>query len=245
MDLQKKHIRRAGVLLVIVGLLYLGVNYLNKLIMPPSTFPTPYQITIDNGQSLFSISKELYDDGAISSRRIFEMLVLSLGNDKNISHGEYYFEKPTSVVGIALRITGRDFGVNLTRITFPEGFTNKQIGERLKKELHNFDENLFFELVKNDEGYLFPDTYTFFPWSTPETVVTSLRTNFDKKIEPLQSELDSSRRSLSDIIIMASIIEKEAKGEADRSIISGILWNRIDAGIPLQVDAPFLYLLGK
>ncbi len=92
---------------------------------------------------------------------------------------------------------------------------------------------------------MFPDTYTFFPWSTPETVVASLKTNFDKKIEPLQGDIEKSGRSLSDIIIMASIIEKEANGESDRALISGILWNRIDADIALQVDAPFLYLLGK
>ncbi len=245
MQSSTKHLRRAGTLLLIIGVLYVLVTILNKNIMPPKNFPVPYQITVESGQSLFSISKELYDDGAISSRRIFEMLVLTFGNDKNISHGEYYFNQPTSVVGVALRISGRDFGINLTRVTFPEGFSNKQIGERLKKELHNFDGELFFNLVKNDEGYLFPDTYTFFPWTTPEQVVTSLKDNFNKKIEVLQKDISSSKRSLSDIIIMASIIEKEANGNNDRALISGILWNRIDAGIPLQVDAPFLYLLGK
>ena len=245
MQTGKKHLRRAGVLLLIVAILYGLVSYLNKTIMPPKTFPVPYQITINKGQTLFSISKELHSDGVISSQRIFEMLMLSFGSDKTISHGEYYFDKPTSVIGVALRISGRDFGINLTRVTFPEGFTNKQIGERLKKELHNFDDKIFFNLVKDKEGYLFPDTYTFFPWSTPETVVVSLEENFNKKIEPLKEDIEKSGRSISDIIIMASIIEKEANGNNDRALISGILWNRIDADIALQVDAPFLYLLGK
>lgn len=245
MDLQKKHIRKAGILLLIVGILYALVSALNKNIMPPRDFPVPYQITIDNGQSLFSISEELYDDKAISSRRVFEMLMMSFGSDKKISHGEYYFDKPMSVIEVAMRISGRDFGINLTRVTFPEGFTNKQISLRLGKELHNFDETLFLELVKNDEGYLFPDTYTFFPWSTPEEIVKTFRANFDKKILPLKEDISISKHSLKDIIIMASIIEKEANGEDDRAIISGILWNRIDAGIALQVDAPFLYIIGK
>lgn len=245
MSSSNNNLRRAFYLLLIVGALYVVVTLLNKNVLPPKNFPTPYQITVDKGQTLFSISKELYGDGAISSKRIFEMLMLTLGSDKSISHGEYYFEKPTSVVGVALRISGRDFGINLTRVTFPEGFSNKQIGERLDKELHNFDTELFYSLVKSDEGYLFPDTYTFFPWTTPDLVVTALKNNFTKKIEPFQAEIASSKRSLSDIVIMASIIEKEANGEGDRALIAGILWNRIDAGIPLQVDAPFLYLLGK
>ncbi len=245
MESIKKHLRRAGVLIFIIAILYALITYINKMIAPTSTFPTPYQISIENGQTLFSISKELYDDGAISSQRIFEMLMLSFGSDKSISRGEYYFEKPTSIVGVALRISGRDFGIDLARVTFPEGFTNEQISERLEKELHNFDSSLFLKLIKDQEGYLFPDTYTFFPWSTPESVVESLKTNFDKKIEPLKGDIKKSGRSLEDIVAMASIIEKEANGENDRALISGILWNRIDANIALQVDAPFLYLLGK
>lgn len=245
MNPSNKYLRRAFILLIVVGIFYVLVTLINETLLPPKTFQAPYRISIESGQTLFSISKELYDDGAISSQRIFEMLMLSLGSDKNISHGEYYFEKPVGVLTLALRISGRNYGIDLARVTFPEGFTNKQIGERLEKELHNFDNDTFMKLAKGKEGYLFPDTYTFFPWSTPESVFESLTTNFDKKIEPLQSDIKKSGRSLSDIIIMASIIEKEANGENDRELISGILWNRIDAGIALQVDAPFIYLLGK
>jgi UPF0755 protein len=67
----------------------------------------------------------------------------------------------------------------------------------------------------------------------------------NKKTESLNEEISKSKRSLKEIIIMASLIEKEARGEEDRFIISGILWKRIEKGIPLQVDAPFLYILGK
>lgn len=245
MEASKKHIRRAAILLSIVVVIYLLLLALQKAVLPPKNFPTPYSITIENGQTLFSISKELYKDGAIASPRIFEMLMLSLGSDRSISHGEYYFDRPTTVVGIALRISGRDFGIDLARVTFPEGFTTKQMADRLQKELHNFDSTLFLELAKNKEGYLFPDTYTFFPWTKPEDAYKALAENFDKKIAPLQTDIQKSKRSLADIVIMASIIEKEAKGDTDRALIAGILWNRIDAGIALQVDAPFIYLLGK
>jgi UPF0755 protein len=166
-------------------------------------------------------------------------------SDKTINKGEYYFEKPVSVVGVALRISGRDFGIDRKKITFPEGFTNKQIAMRLDKELSDFDSNLFLELAKDSEGYLFPDTYNFFPWSTPEVVLTTLKKTFEQKTESLNEEISKSKRSLKEIIIMASLIEKEARGEEDRFIISGILWKRIEKGIPLQVDAPFLYILGK
>lgn len=242
---KKNYFRRSAIVLLAVLALFVSISLMRYFLLAPSTFPTPYQMTIERGQTLFSISKELSDDGAIRSRRIFEMLMLSLGNDKSISHGEYYFDHPVSVVEVAMRITGRDFGVERTRVTFPEGFTNKQIAARLENELHAFDTAKFLELSDKSEGYLFPDTYIFFPWTTPDIAFNTLRNTFDSKIEPLKKDIASSKRSFSDIVIMASLIEKEANGEDDREVIAGILWKRIDKGIPLQVDAPFLYILGK
>lgn len=240
-----KPIKRAGFLLLLVGALYLFVTGVQKVLLPPSTFPVPYNITINSGQTLFSISKELFDDGVIKNRRVFEMFVITFGDESHISEGEYYFEKPVSSIEIAMRIAGKQFGVAKRKVTFPEGFSNKEMATRLTETFDSFDTALFLSLSKNQEGYLFPDTYGFFPSTTPDVIVTALRKNFDRKIERLQPQITSSKRSLKDIVIMASIIEKEAKGDADRELVSGILWNRIDAGIPLQVDAPFLYLLGK
>lgn len=240
-----KSLQRVGLLLLCVGALYLVISGAQKVLLAPETFPTPYQITINSGQTLFSISKELSEDGVIKNRRIFEMLVMTFGDESHISEGEYYFEKPVSVVDVAMRIAGKQFGVAKRKVTFPEGFSNKEMATRLTQTFDSFDAALFLSLAKNQEGYLFPDTYGFFPSTTPDVIVAALRKNFDKKIEKLQPQIASSKRSLSDIIIMASIIEKEARGENDRELVSGILWNRIDAGIPLQVDAPFIYLLGK
>lgn len=242
---QKRHLKRAGILLVVIMVLYGLVSLLNYLLLPPKSFPSSYRVTIDSGQSLFSISRELSDDGLIRSRRVFEMIMLTLGSDKTISRGEYYFEKPLGVIGVALRISGRDFGIDRTKVTFPEGFTNRQMAERLGSELHDFDTKLFLDLAKAHEGYLFPDTYHFMPWTTPESVMNTLRKTFDQKTRNLISDIEKSKHSLNDIIVMASLIEKEARGEEDRAFISGILWKRIEKGIPLQVDAPFLYILGK
>lgn len=240
-----KSIHHLGLLLLLIGAVYLFIVGIQKVLLPPATFPVPYQITVNSGQTLFSISKELLDDGVIKNRRVFEMFVITFGDENHISEGEYYFEKPVSSIEIALRITGRDFGVAKRKVTFPEGFSNKEMATRLTDTFDSFDTALFVSLSKNQEGYLFPDTYGFFPSTTPDVIVTALRKNFDKKIEKLQPQISLSKRSLSDIVIMASIIEKEARGENDRGLVSGILWNRIDAGIPLQVDAPFIYLLGK
>ena len=70
----------------------------------------------------------------------------------------------------------------------------------------------------------------------------SLRANFDTKIKALSPAIDASGHSLSDIVIMASLVEKEARTSANRRIVAGILWNRLEKNMPLQVDAVFGYI---
>jgi UPF0755 protein len=232
--------------LIIFGLLVVVFwTGIARFVSPPEEFPVPYRLTIESGQTLFSISQELAKDNAIRSTRIFEICMIALGSERRVSEGEYYFDTPVSALQIALRISGRQFGIDRTKVTFPEGFTNKQIAERLAVVFPGFDTTLFLTLAKGTEGYLFPDTYGFFPSVTPDFVLATLKRNFSDKTDSLQEEIEQSGRTLADIMVMASIIEKEAAGEVDRAVVSGILWKRLDAGIALQVDAPFLYILGK
>ena len=228
-----------GVLIAVFMLLF------RYFIAAPKDFPTPYHLTIERGQTLFSVSHELYDAHVIKYPRAFELFMISLGNEKNVSEGEYYFESPVSALEVALRISGKQFGIDRKKVTFPEGFTNKQMAARLGQAFPGFDTEVFLTLAHEYEGYLFPDTYGFFPSVTPDLVVSTLRKNFAAKTASLESLFAASQHSKQQVMIMASIIEKEARGNDDRSVISGILWKRYESGIPLQVDAPFLYILGK
>lgn len=215
------------------------------LIDAPSDFPIPYNLSIERGQTLFSVSQELQSDHIIRSRRTFEVIMILLGTERSMSEGEYSFSSPLSVFEVAFRISGKQFGIERVKVTFPEGFTTDQMADRLAATFPDFNTAVFKALSRVDEGYLFPDTYKFFPSVTPEIVVRTLKQNFETTIEPLQQDIAASGTSLHDIITMASLIEKEANGDDDREIISGILWKRIAQGMPLQVDAPFLFLLGK
>ncbi len=219
--------------------------YFLSLNRPPEAFPRPYQLTIELGQGLFSISNELTADGAVRSERLFEFWMLLLGSDRSISEGLYYFEKPASAFELALRISGKQFGIEKKKVTFPEGFTFRDMAVRLGATFPEFDTKLFLELAAPYEGYLFPDTYSFFPNAKPDLVVTTLRNNFVRRTEKLKLDQDTSGRTMEEIITMASIVEREANGPEDRAVIAGILWKRFDMGTLLQVDAPFSVLLGK
>jgi UPF0755 protein len=118
------------------------------------------------------------------------------------------------------------FPLAQVRVTIPEGYTNKDIAERFKR-FENFDKDIFFSIAKDKEGYLFPDTYFFTGRETAEEVVAKMEDNFKKRVGEIKPE----------ILVMASLLEKESKLPEEKKIISGILWKRLEVGMPLQVDA--------
>lgn len=96
------------------------------------------------------------------------------------------------------------------------------------------------------EGYLYPDTYRMAKDSSLKSVVEKILANFDIKFaEDLRAEIKKQKKSIFDIVRMASIIEKEVRTYEDKRVVSGILWKRIKAGMPLQVDATLNYVLYK
>ena len=158
---------------------------------------------------------------------------------------------------------------NEVTITIPEGFTLKQIEDRLiEAKLTRPNELLNFGFSKDEppilsgkpkmmslEGYLFPDTYRFFSAQggyasggkdALSDIVAKMVNNLNNKLTPdLQMAIKSSGRSFYEILTMASLIEKEVPKDSDRPIVAGILWKRLKTGMPLQVDATLVYITGR
>ncbi len=123
------------------------------------------------------------------------------------------------------------------RVTFVEGTTLPEMAALVARSLPWVTEQDFLAAAKGQEGYLFPDTYFFQAGDTSSEIVSRMRADFDTRVAPLLSDVRASGHSLRDVVIMASIIEGEAKAPADRRMVSGILWNRIAKGMRLQADA--------
>ena len=150
------------------------------------------------------------------------------------------FNEPISVFALASRLTKGEFGFKPVKVVIPEGLTVKEIAELFlavkppsggltAKSFENFNKQEFLEKTKDMEGYLFPDTYLFLPSAETKQVIETMRDNFKKKVGDVEK----------DIIIMASLIEKEVPDSNDRKVVSGILWKRLKLGMALQVDAVF------
>ena len=215
----------------------------------PRTFPTGGFVAVTEGMTLTDVSKMLAKQNVIRSEFWFKAWSRVLGGDTGIKAGEYYLASPLSVFQTAKRFVRGIQNLIPSRVTIPEGLGNKEVASILAKSLKKFDRKRFLELAKDKEGYLFPDTYSFLPSATAEEVIAQMERNFEKRIEPLRADIEAVSRtqktSLKGIITIASLIEGEARLSETRRQVSGILWHRLDLGMPLQVDAVFPYILGR
>lgn len=208
----------------------------------PRNFPTGDVIRIEKGASLLGVSSLLKKENIIRSRVIFESFAIIFGGELHIVSADYLFEDKIPVWKVALRIVKGEHGTPPVSVTIPEGFDINQIADIFSKKLTNFKKDKFLSDAKNKEGYLFPDTYFFLNDANERDVIKSMSNNFNKKITLLDSDIILSGKTKEEIITMASIVEREAKGDVDRDVISGILWKRIKINMPLQVDAaPITY----
>lgn len=212
---------------------------------PPNKFPKNKTFQIQSGDSLKVVALNLKKENIIRSAFAFQTVSILMGDEKAIKAGDYLFEKPIGLLEVSRRILVGESGITSTKVTIPEGVTNREMSKILSNNIENFDQAKFLIAAQGKEGYLFPDTYFFFPNTEPKAIVDALANNFTKKIEKFNEDFENSGKTKKEIVIMASILEREAFGENDIYIISGILWSRIEKGIPLQADATVTYLTGK
>lgn len=235
--------RRTVVILVVLGILA-TVLYV-RVIQAPDAFPLNQLVAVPKGESLQDVAQGLEDAQVVRSALALEVIVKFSGNERNVHAGDYLFKEPLDIFSIAHKLAIGAYGLEPTRVRIHEGATTKEMATLLDKQFERFNADNFLAQTKTQEGYLFPDTYFFLPNVTEDTVIQAMRQNFDTQIEPLLPQIASTTHPLSDIVTMASIIEREARNSADRRMISGVLWNRLARGMPLQVDVTFLYTIGK
>jgi len=192
---------------------------------------------ISSSDSLTKISNDLKNKKVVRYSYISKILVYIFSGDKLVPSGDYLFKKGENVFSVSGQLSRGKHGVEPIRVTFKEGISREDMANLLADKIPSFRKDLFLSDERSKDGYLFPDTYFFFPLSTTDEILDEITKNFSKKILSIDKELKASGKSLSDIIVMASILEKEASGKNDISLISGILWKRTELGMPLQVDA--------
>ncbi len=227
---------------IVLGCAIFLLSFYQSFLSAPANFPKGSIASVEKGAALTQISQSLKEHRIIRSEIAFQFFTILFAGDRRVISGDYYFEDKEPVFEVAYRVSHGRYGLSAKKITIPEGSTVFEMSRILGAKLPYFDAEDFMNQASDKEGYLFPDTYFFFPTAEASEIIKLMSDNFNKKIDSIGNDIVSSGRKLSEIIIMASIIEKEANKDDDRKIVSGILWKRIKLGMALQVDAPFLYI---
>jgi len=202
---------------------------------------------VPKGQSTIVIGQRLQSQGLIKNSLAFRYIVWreKLGN--KIQAGTFFLSPSMSVMAIAQELTT---GTNDLWVKVLEGWRVEEIADSLRDQkvsesLDNFDRQEFLNLAKSQEGYLFPDSYLVPRAASADTIVTLLRNTFDKKVqEGLKTQLAQSKLSLADVVTFASLVQREAGDPTQMKVVAGILQNRLDKGMGLNVDATLQYAKG-
>ena len=222
------------IIFLILILLILGSFFIwQGIYLPKDLVGEEKLFLVEKGQGLFQIAENLEKEGLIKGNFYFRAYALLQGYARSLQAGEYLLSPSMGIPEIVQKIISGDTAK--IAVTIPEGFTVKQIEERLGLSLPG--ENL--------EGFLFPDTYQFPINVNGEEVAVRMRENFDKKLtSDLKEEIEKQGKTIFEIITMASLIEKEVQTKEDKEMVSGIFWKRIELGKPLESCATIAYIKG-
>ena len=229
-----------------ISFLLITVPFYTFIVRAPSGFPAQESIDVPRGATLREVAESFEGQRVVRSSFWLQNFVVLFGGERGVHAGEYFFEKPKSVVSVAWALARGEFGFDLVRVTVPEGTAVADIPSYFSnKSFTRFSRDGFARAATGEEGYLFPDTYLFPANVSAGDVVDAMRRNFEDKYARVERDARAFGKPKSDIVTMASLLEEEARTTESRRTIAGILWKRLEAGMPLQVDAVFPFILGK
>lgn len=194
---------------------------------------------VSKGDGIREIANHLKEKGLIKSRIVFFLIIKQLSLDKEIQAGDFRLSPKMNAQEIALSLTHGTLDI---WITIPEGKRGEEVAGILKKEFAAYDPS-WQSILMSNEGYLFPDTYLIPKDADINIIISIMKNNFNAKIKSIN--LSQSDTRLREIIIIASLIEREALIDNEKSIIASVIANRLKAGISLDIDATLQYIKGK
>ena len=220
----------------------------------------PVTVVVEEGDTLSSVADKLEEAGVIGSSTLFRLEARIEGWDTEIKPGEYQFEPGEDSDKILETLSSGD-SVSTFTITIPEGLTLQQTAQVVEQEggipaeefeaaAERTDYKYAFlddPAVKTTEGFLFPKKYKFERGTDASQIVDRLLEQYSIETRDLDFAKAQSRFNLTQyqLITTASLIEKEAANPEERPLIASVIYNRIRAGMPLQIDATIQYALGK
>lgn len=209
------------------------------------------------------VADQLKNEGLIEYKGLFKFYCKISHAAQKLDPGSYELSTDFDYRALVKKMNQGSGAAVTVDVTFPEGFNMKQIFERLAenkvssyddlmKAAADFSYNYSFlnEEDKGDasrlEGYLFPDTYTFYVYMEPSSAIGKFLDNYNLKVtDEMKQQAADMGYTMDQIVTIASMIEKEAANDEERAAIASVIYNRLAAGMPLQIDATVQYAKGN
>ena len=242
----RKYLLFLGIFIIGLLALFLTMTVLSAAPNASSTKTQSFVVNLKATQP-DSIAK-LQSQGFIKNSGIFR-LVLRLKGNKAIEAGGYFLSKNMSMWQVADTLF---LEPEMKWVVIPEGLRKEEIGERLQKTLQWSDQDLAdwnekYTAMKFDylEGVYFPDTYLIPVADKPVEVVKRFSNHFNEVFAPYFAKFAQKGMLWTTGLRFASLIQREAASKNDMPLIAGILWNRLDQKMKLEIDATVQYARGN
>ncbi len=215
---------------------------------PVSNDDKAVRFVVTKGKTGSQVAEELYKQGLIKSPLAFKAYIRIKGKTNSIQAGEFNLSPNLSMYEIIDK-----FGKGPLQlwVTIPEGLRREEIAEKYIKGLEMNSEKSaifrkeFLDASKSLEGRLFPDTYLFPRDINGQTAVKRMNELFNKKTADLKSSGQAVKLTDTQILTLASILERETKSVEEKPVVAGIILNRLNIGMALQVDAAVQYAIAN
>ncbi|MFM9279192.1 endolytic transglycosylase MltG [Paenibacillus jiagnxiensis] len=262
---------RTGVLLLLVLLLVVAgaALYLRQMMQPVQQQAGTVAFTVEQGMRTSQIADLLEQKGLIRNSNVFKAYLKLTKQGSNFQAGKYEAQPGMTYEQLIAKLSSGDVvPEEMIRFTVPEGFTVLQIADRLQQEgiadkeeflkLANdpaqFDMPLLAHIPEDKqlryklEGYLFPETYELPKGSSVKEMMTAMLEQTQKELDSipnLEQKLEERHETLHELLTVASLVEREVVVDSERPIVAGVIYNRLEKGQKLEIDATVQYMLNK
>lgn len=235
---------------------FFTVPMINEYMKTQSTDGEVRIVEIPEGASTGEIAQILKENGLVKSTLVFKIKAKQSENGGKMNYGTFELHEGMCIDDIIDNLAASYSYKDTVRLTIPEGYSVEQIATEAEK-LGLCARDEFFAALEEDyeydfiasipdrdgvkyklQGYLYPDTYEFYHDASAHDIIDKMLANFNEKIKNVSA---ITKENLNETIITASLLEREALLDSEMRTIAGVIKNRLDRGMKLQVDASVQY----
>ena len=246
--------------IIVIMIIIISIWQCFKIVDTPLKIKDEEIIEVAEGDSFYGVLNKLSEEDKIKNEFLVKLYLKIRGIKPEVLAGTYKLDKSMTLDEI-ITLLSNDSTIGKIYITIPEGYTIDDIATELEENnicssedfinsVKNYDLPAYVSNNPNKrynlEGFLFPDTYSFNENENADFVVKTMINRFEEVWQELVQSLNLSIADdeIEKIVNVASIIEKEAVVDSERSLISSVIYNRIAIEMPLQIDATVIYSYG-